>query len=221
MKNKRLILKLCIFSLFLFTAFIAAYNLDLFNIKQLVKVENFISSYGHLSAVIFILIFVIRSLFLVLPYTLMVIIGGSIFGPFMGFVFSMVSVFLSASLSYFIARMFGKGVLLKFAGESAKYLDSNIKKYGFRVLFFMRLSSLFPFDLINFGAGLAEIKYKQFIAADCLGLIPETLVLSYVGDNLKYPFSWRFAICLLLIAALFIIPFIIRKWHKRRFTRFK
>lgn len=213
MNIKKVILKCVIFLVILLVVFIAIFKLDLLNSKEFAKLENYINSYGHIGGLVYIAIFTLRSLVLVLPYSVMVVIGGHIFGPFKGFIYSMISVILSASLAFFAARTFGKGLVQRLVGDYERQMKIYTDKYGFRVLFLMRLSTLFPFDAVNFAAGLTEISYTKFILANFFGMILETFVLSYIGDNLKYPLSWRF-IAAVLFAAAFVVMFLIIKKHR-------
>lgn len=182
---------------------------------NLSSVQDYINSYGPFAAIVYILFFSIRTLLVIFPYSVVVILGGSIFGPVKGFIYSMVSVFISASLAFFISRLFGKEFVQKLARGKVQQFDTKIGQHGFKIILFMRLSTVFPFDIVNYTAGLTRVKYKDFILGTLLGVLPETFSLTYLGENLKNPFSWEFLLAALLVILTIAVPFAYNTFKKK------
>jgi uncharacterized membrane protein YdjX (TVP38/TMEM64 family) len=176
-----------------------------------VSVSKFINSYGSFAALIFIAIFSIRTLLVIFPYSILVILGGSIFGPVNGFIYSMVSVFISATLAFFTSRFLGKSHIQRLLKGKVKRLDSQIERHGFKFIFLVRVSVIFPFDVLNYAAGLTKVKYNSFILGTVLGIIPETFSLTYLGHSIKAPLSTSFLLSLLLVLATVMIPLFFKK----------
>ncbi len=53
----------------------------------------------------------------------------------------------------------------------------------------MRLVPLFPFNLVNYGAGVSGVRFLPFVTATALGIVPGTLTLVGLGGALRQPGS--------------------------------
>ncbi len=182
------------------------------------SVVRYINSFGPLSAVIYILFFSFRTLVLIIPYSAMVVLGGSLFGPYRGFIYSMLAVFASASIAFLVGRYLGKDFVQKLIKGKVENLDSKVEKHGFKIILFMRLSTVFPFDILNYAAGLTKLSYKNFILGTVLGVIPETFSLSFLGSSIHRPFSKKFLLAVGLMALTVGIPFLFKRLRKKAET---
>jgi len=55
---------------------------------------------------------------------------------------------------------------------------------GFSWLLFMRLMPVFPFFIVNLVPALTAIKARTFMAATFVGIIPNTLIVTNLGQAL-------------------------------------
>ena len=60
-------------------------------------------------------------------------------------------------------------------------IDRAIAADGRRITFLLRLSPVFPFNLLNYALGLTRISFADFALA-CLGMLPGTLLYVYLGS---------------------------------------
>jgi uncharacterized membrane protein YdjX (TVP38/TMEM64 family) len=211
MKAKNYI-KLALLFVFVAVAVWIVYKYNLIHRFNFLAVRKFVSSYGEFSALAFILIFSIRTVFLILPYSLMVIIGGSIFGPFYGFVYSMVSVAISASIAFYFSKLLGREAVEKLLHKGKlRDIGSKIEKNGMKMIFLMRISSVFPFDILGFAAGLTNIRFRDFLLGTVLGMLAETFVFSYLGDNIHRPLSPKFIVAIVLIIVILGASYLYKK----------
>jgi uncharacterized membrane protein YdjX (TVP38/TMEM64 family) len=208
MRHKSIISKIviAILSISLTVFILLRWNiLKKFNLYSL---QRYINSYGSYSAPIYIIIFALRTLLLVFPFTVMVLLAGGLFGPRKGFFYSMIAIFISANIAFFISRYFGKSTVQKLLKGKVDKLDLKIEKNGFRIIFFMRASFIFPYDILNYAAGLTKVKYRDFILGIMLGVIPETYSLTFLGGNVSHPFSPKFILAILLVILTIALPFL-------------
>ncbi|MCI1798714.1 TVP38/TMEM64 family protein [Clostridium sp.] len=175
---------------------------------------RYIKSYGSLSALIFIIIYVFKPVLFIVPSSVMSIIAGSIYGPYIATILSMIGCFGSATVAFSLAKFFGRSFVDKILRGKAMDLDKNIEKYGFRIMTVMRLSFVFPFDGLSYAAGLSKMKYKDFIFGTLVGILPEMITYSFMGTNIIKPFSVKFFIPILFLAAVVIITITLKKRTK-------
>jgi uncharacterized membrane protein YdjX (TVP38/TMEM64 family) len=216
MKNKGLYIKILIFFVVVFLGLAILLKLNLLSKENLDKViyilEVYLSKNKQAAPILFIAVFVMRTFFVIFPYTIMVVIGGKIFGPFLGIILSIISVFISSTAAFYLSRHFGFKFIEKRLKGRLYSIENKIEKNGLKLIFLMRLSMLFPFDIISFTAGVTKIKYRKFILGTILGVIPETVSLNFLGSNIGNPFSKEFFVSIILVIIfVLVIPIAIKK----------
>jgi uncharacterized membrane protein YdjX (TVP38/TMEM64 family) len=60
--------------------------------------------------------------------------------------------------------------------------DAAVGAQGFRVVLLLRLSPLFPFNLLNYALGLTRVRLRDFVLASLPGMLPGTLLYVYLGS---------------------------------------
>lgn len=184
---------------------------------NMTSLRNFILSYGKFSELVFVIIYGLKPLVFIVPASLMSILAGSIFGPFKAFALSMIGSFFSATVGFYMTRLVGKSFIDKMLKGKVIKLEDNIEKNGFMIMFMMRISMIFPYDALSYAAGVSKIKYKDFVLATMLGIIPEMISYSLMGKNIKHPFSMKFiAPIVLLVLVVFLGSFMYKNYKKNQ-----
>lgn len=196
MKNKKLISILFI-SLILILVCTNIENLKKF--KDITVLVDFIKGYGPYAILCFLIIFSLKPIILIIPSAMLSIASGMLFGPIKGFMLNMVGFFTSGTLAFILSRFLGQEFVDKLLRGKALSLNQNMEKKGFKVLFLLRLPPVLPYDPLSYACGLTKIRYKDFIIASLLGVVPETLCYSYMGKNILDPFSVKFIIPLSIV----------------------
>ncbi len=173
--------------------------------------ERYIKSYGSWSIAAFLVISTIRPIAVIIPITLMTLIAGGIYGPIYGFILAMVSIFISSNVAFFISRYLGKAFVERLIRKRADKLNVQLEKNGFKIVLLMRLSGVFPLDLVSYTAGLTKVKYKEFIIATMIGSAPETFSVAYMGHHIRNPLSPGFILSVVLVLVTVGIPLIYNK----------
>ncbi|MDP4268459.1 MAG: TVP38/TMEM64 family protein [Bacteroidota bacterium] len=220
MKNNnklgKLVLLALAFLIIIAAAAVILYETDFLKGISIDSVKHYINSFGKFSILIFMLIFVMRTFLVVFPYSITVILGGSLFGQYLGFTYNMIATLISASLAFFIGRYAGKDIVAKLLkGRIDKY-DLKVEKHGFKIIFFMRISIIFPFDIMNYAAGLSKLKYRDFILGTALGVAPEVFSLTSLGSSLSQPMSFKFLISIGMVCITIFVPVIFKRLKKNK-----
>src|SRR5260370_14601840 len=64
-------------------------------------------------------------------------------------------------------------------------LDPAVAAGGFKIVLLTRLSPLFPFTLLNYAFGLTKVRFRDYILASWIGMLPGTLMYVYLGSTGK------------------------------------
>lgn len=135
--------------------------------------------YGPL---IFVLAYAIGAT-LFIPATVFVVCAGVIWGWKLGSVYSLIGGMAGAALSYVIANFLGGGVLERF-GRRGVQVAQVLKTAGFRTLLILRLIGVIPFGVYNYGAGVAHVRFRDYLTSTFAGLLPGAFVFTYSADAL-------------------------------------
>ncbi len=182
----------------------------LYKNSTLEDVKAYILSFGALAPVIYIIMFTLVPLTL-FPDSILAVAGGAVFGLFWGTVYTIIGAACGGTLSFYISRNLGRNVVERLTKHKAQWFEGGVEKQGFLFILVLRLIPLIPFDIISYGAGLSRIKYKDFIAATIFGIIPGVLVYTNLGDKALDVYSWKFICSVLLLIALCVVSYFVKK----------
>lgn len=156
-----------------------------------------------LGSVAFVLLYAAATAFF-LPMTPFSVAGGYIFGTFMGAGLTIIGATLGATCAFLLSRWLGRDAVELWLEKHAKAvrIDDAAAKRGFWVILFLRLLPVIPYNGINVAAGLSRIKPSDYIAATALGLLPDIVLLSYVGQASRAPLSREFIIAIVVALAI-------------------
>ncbi|WP_236242970.1 TVP38/TMEM64 family protein [Streptomyces sp. CC228A] len=125
-----------------------------------------------------------------LPGAVLSATAGALFGVPVGAAAVLVGATAGASLSFGIGRRLGRPAVERYAGTGRlARLDDFLARRGFLAVLVMRLVPLFPFNLVNYGAGVSGVRFLPFVTATALGIVPGTLTLVGLGGALRQPGS--------------------------------
>jgi len=170
----------------------------------------FIQSFGLWAPFIYILIYSIAPS-LLLPGSVISLAGGLAFGGLYGTIYTVIGATIGASLAFLLARWLGRDLVTRLLKGRLKTFDESAVRHGFKVILFLRLVPLFPFNGINFGAGLSGIRFRDYLLATVIGIIPGAFAYVYLGSSLTEIGSPSFFLAILLLGVLSAIPIIYRR----------
>ncbi|MDB5102007.1 MAG: hypothetical protein JWM80_6428 [Cyanobacteria bacterium RYN_339] len=122
--------------------------------------------------------------FVALPSAAMNLAGGALFGLALGFVVNWLGCALGACLGFFMARNLGREAIAHRLTGRLQDVDQLLGRHGFTTLLLIRLSSIFPFGALSYAAGISAIRARDFVAATLIGMLPSSLLWTYLGVNL-------------------------------------
>ncbi|MCY6382705.1 TVP38/TMEM64 family protein [Hoeflea prorocentri] len=138
---------------------------------------------------------VVASLIYLLAYTaavafsfpaasLLTILGGFLFGWFMGGTLTAFAATIGASIIFLAARTAMGDFLKKMAGPGVSKLAHSFEENAFGFLLVLRLAPVFPFFVINIAPALFNVPLRIYVAATFIGILPGTYAYAYLGQGL-------------------------------------
>ncbi len=117
------------------------------------------------------------------PGSILTLASGAIFGLAKGTAFTLVGATLGASLAFLVSRYVARGLLERRIGSDPrlKSVDEAIGREGGKLVFLLRLSPVFPFNLMNYALGLTSVRFRDYVVASAVGMAPGTFMYVYAG----------------------------------------
>jgi uncharacterized membrane protein YdjX (TVP38/TMEM64 family) len=158
---------------------------------------------------------------------LMTLVGGFLFGPWLGAGYALTGATLGATAVFLAARV-GLYGLAACAGPRFQRLEAGFREDAFNYLLCLRLVPIVPFWLVNLIAGLAGMRLLSYVAATFLGMVPGALVYASLGNgvgaliaNGQHPdrymiFRPNILLPIIGLAVLALLPVVYKRWRGGR-----
>lgn len=149
------------------------------NVQELKKI---ILSGGFWSYFIFALLQYLQVTVLPLPASVTTLVGVILFGPYIAFFISLLSILLGSITAYILGKSIGIKLLIWAVGkEKTKQVQQLFSKGKF-IFFLMMLFPLFPDDLLCMFAGVSNMDFKFFIYTNIITRCVGIFCLCFFGN---------------------------------------
>jgi uncharacterized membrane protein YdjX (TVP38/TMEM64 family) len=160
------------------------FNLAMLLQDALKDALTWVDSLGTLAPLAFIAIYNIATVLLI-PGSVLTLGSGILFGLGWGTVYVIVAATLGATIAFWIGRNFARGWVSRQLEKYPKFeaIDRAVAGQGFKIVALVRLSPLFPFNLLNYAFGITQVSLKDYVLGS-VGMIPGTILYVYLGSLL-------------------------------------
>ena len=119
------------------------------------------------------------------PGSILTMAAGAIFGLAKGTLLVFLGATLGSTCSFLVARYLARDAIEKRLAHRPRFraIDKAIARQGLKIIFLVRLSPVFPYNLLNYGLGLTRVRLLDYVLA-CFGMIPGTFLYVYYGKAL-------------------------------------
>jgi uncharacterized membrane protein YdjX (TVP38/TMEM64 family) len=142
---------------------------------------EWVNGLGALGPLVFILGYIVATVAFI-PGSLLTLAAGAIFGLARGTTFVFVAATLGATAAFLVSRYLARSLVEKRVAGNEKFasIDAAIASQGRRIVFLLRLSPVFPFNLLNYSLGLTRVRLVDYVLAS-IGMLPGTVLYVYYG----------------------------------------
>jgi uncharacterized membrane protein YdjX (TVP38/TMEM64 family) len=116
------------------------------------------------------------------PGSILTLAAGAVFGLLHGGVYVFVGATAGAAAAFLIARYLAREPVARRVSTDPRFaaIDRAIARDGRRIVLLLRLSPIFPYNLLNYALGLSRIRFSDYLLAS-LGMIPGIVLYVYAG----------------------------------------
>jgi uncharacterized membrane protein YdjX (TVP38/TMEM64 family) len=212
--------KFLIFLFFLAVIVVAVKTTGVSRYLEQQTLRVWIGNYGALAPIIYMFVYTVAPA-LFLPGLPITIVGGILFGPLWGVVYTIIGSTAGACVAFLVSRYLAREwVEGQLKGPRWRGLDQGVEKHGWKVVAFTRLIPLFPFNLLNYAFGLTRIGFRQYAVTTFLCMLPACIAFivfsSSLLDLIRGKVSLTFVIGLLLVVLVSMFPLFYRRYKAKR-----
>ncbi len=117
-----------------------------------------------------------------IPGSVLTLAAGAIFGLLKGIVIAFTAAVAGSTLAFLVSRHIARDAIERRLADNPRFstIDRAVSAQGRKIVFLLRLSPVFPFNLLNYGLGLTNVRFVDYMVAS-LGMLPGTLLYVYYG----------------------------------------
>ncbi len=126
-----------------------------------------------------------------IPGTLLVIVGGAVYGLWWGTLWSLIGATLGAIVAFWLARYLLHGWFKQRFHRHPlfKKLNHTLCYNALGCVLTVRFSPVSPFNVVNFAFGLTSVPLSAYAVGTLLGIVPGTLAYTWLGVTGAEAFS--------------------------------
>ncbi|WP_131114434.1 TVP38/TMEM64 family protein [Lichenihabitans psoromatis] len=147
------------------------------------------------------------------------LLGGFLFGRWLGTALVVIGATLGAAIVFSIARSALGEPLRRRAGPLYDKISAGVTAHPIEVLLFLRFMPLFPFFLVNPAAALFDLRLTTFLVTTAIGIAPAAFIYNSLGreigtvSSLSGLLSPGALVALFGLAGLSLLPILLRSWR--------
>lgn len=159
-----------------------------------------------------------------IPGTVLVVIGGALFGLLWGTLWSILGATGGAVVAFWLARYLLHGWFERRFCQHPRFkgmfmrLDKTMQHQALPCVLAVRFAPVSPFNVVNFLFGLTNISVMPYALGTLIGIIPGTMAYTWLGvtgvDALHDGDWWPVAICLSILMLLSLMPLFVQKYRR-------
>ncbi|MEM6592696.1 MAG: TVP38/TMEM64 family protein [Cyanobacteria bacterium P01_C01_bin.73] len=141
-----------------------------------------IDGLGAVGPIVFIALYVVITVAFI-PASIITLGAGVVFGVVEGSIYVFIGAMLGATAAFLVGRYVARGWISKKIEGNQKFaaIDNAIAREGRKIIFLIRLSPAFPFNLLNYALGLSKVSLLDYVLGTT-GIIPGTIMYVYLGS---------------------------------------
>jgi uncharacterized membrane protein YdjX (TVP38/TMEM64 family) len=175
-----------------------------------------VDSLGIWAPIGFVVLYAVATVALV-PGGIFDLVGGALFGPYLGSALDLLGGTLGAALAFLFARYIARDWAQARAGPRLQSIMRSVDEEDWLFVAFVRLVPVIPYNIANYLLGVTRIPFPRYVLATLVFMAPSTVAYTWIGhagrqaiagdtENIKYAL-----IALALIAVVLLVP----RFYKR------
>jgi len=148
---------------------------------QLERAQQGIADLGPWGPAAFVLLYASLTLVAV-PGSILTLAAGALFGLGWGVLYAFMAAMVGSCGAFLISRYLARDWVKARIASDPRFsrMDAALGREGLKIMTLLRLSPVFPFNVLNFGLGLTGVRLRDYVLAN-FAMLPGTLLYVYYG----------------------------------------
>lgn len=189
---------------------------------------EWVGRWGMMAVLAYVTGYALMAAFSIPGGALATIVGGYLFGLWLGIAASVIGATLGAVAVFLAARTALGGILRAKTGGALRRMEDGFRRNAFSYLLVLRMVPVFPFWLVNLVSAFSGVSLRSYAAATLIGIVPGSFVFSSVGSGLgdvldrgetpdvMIVFQWNILLPILGLALLALLPVLVKRAQARK-----
>ncbi|WP_427814071.1 TVP38/TMEM64 family protein [Enterococcus sp. 22-H-5-01] len=185
------------------------------------NLRNILERLGWVGYLFFILLSIVVAVFL-LPGQFLAIVGGLVYGGFVGGCLTIIGASLGCTISFIIGKYLARDYIVQRFKNDATFqeIEQGVRENGISFLIFTRLVPIFPFAIQSYAYALTPMSLKKFSLISFLTMMPASFVYTFMASEIaskgiSFSVFIELAVAGILLSLLAYLPKkISRKIHR-------
>lgn len=172
----------------------------------------------YLAALVFLCIYVVKSVTLVFPLVFIYVAVGRTYPPLVAVLLNLLGLSLASTIPYLIGRFSGKALLegLMKRYQMAEKLEALRSRDEWIFSYLLRLITAIPYDVSSIVLGSFGITYWKYITSSLLAKFPIMLAQTYLGVQAREMDTLGIALAVAATLGISIIYALAYRWVSSR-----
>lgn len=151
--------------------------------EYLLNLVSWIRGAGWYGIAIFILAYVAAAVSF-LPGSILTLGAGFAYGVGIGTAVVVVAANTAAVLAFLLGRTVAREWVAGKIEGNVRFaaIDRAVGREGLKIVLLIRLSPIFPFNLLNYAFGVTKVSARDYILGSLVGMLPGTVMYVYLGS---------------------------------------
>ncbi len=144
---------------------------------------GWIEGLGPWGALVFIALYILATVLFV-PGSILTLGAGALYGVAWGSVYVSIGSTIGATAAFLIGRYAARDWVARRIEGNTRFqaVDRAVGGQGFKIVGLMRLSPVFPFNLLNYALGTTRVGLRDYFFGSWMGMMPGTVMFVYLGS---------------------------------------
>ncbi len=165
------------------------------------QLQSAVEGAGPAGAAVFVLGYALLVL-IPAPAAVLTILGGALFGLGAGIALVWTGAMLGALGGFVVGRWLGRDAVDRLLQGRLAEADRILGRHGFAAVLAVRLLPLFPFTAVNYAAGVAAVRLRDYVAGTAVGMLPAVVAYVALGASGAQPLGIVLGVSALLLLVL-------------------
>lgn len=168
---------------------------------------------GLLGPVLYVLLIALAVVISQIPGVPLAIAAGALWGTVPAAAYSVAGGFLGGMIAYFLGRTLGRELIGALTGKTVVFTKQRGERFLGWVILGTRLLPVLSFDIISYASGLSGISVRVYALATVIGMVPSTLLLTFLGSRFVIRPELALALSGVALLTLLALPLLLKRYR--------